>query len=47
MEVEDLSGRELHTFFITSENGIKKQDLYKFEKGVEAVFGKFFIKLYF
>ena len=37
---EEFRGKEVATFFCTSENGIKHQDTYKIENGIEGVFGK-------
>ncbi|KAL4454946.1 hypothetical protein ABPG74_006328 [Tetrahymena malaccensis] len=46
-EEKDNSNLEFYTFFVTSENGIKKQDQYQLESSIEAVFAIDIPKLYF
>ena len=36
---EEFKGKEIVTLFVSSEHGIKKQDHYKLEQDIEAVFG--------
>ena len=36
---EEFNGKELFTFFVSSEHGIKEQDDYKLESDVEGLLG--------
>lgn len=38
----EKSTLEFHTFFVTSENGVRKQDVYPLDSSIEGLFGKIY-----